>query len=458
MNQIPLPSICNGFHSWDQVFTLLQSKGVSAALIKPLAEKQDNEKNQIYIYSGSGSVLEKIGQVLPMRISRRGASRSTSKTRSLDGSPIWEGSIDWNWLSIDGNYKIAPNTKAIFYFQFPEVRLSGFLSACPGAPDALRRIHQPRFGKRILVFGVGYENNVFALVVTEHTDPSLFPIPNFERHPTLPAFLLKTLAQNAFSELLEDLRHIRRQGWHISRILQNTVGPPKPFKGTQGGGYTLEALLGIPSNPSKVADRDGIEIKSFSSTKVSLMTPVPDGGVQAEEGLLNFLKRFGRQSRNDPELFQFNGWHKYLKRNPTTGLTLTVFGYTKERGFLSNETDVRVGLISDSNEVACSWSYIRLFESWNRKHNRAAYVSSEKRNDARSSVRQSYAFGKTVYLCERTSSRLLLDAIISGDVVYDPGDTSKSNKTQKPKPRPQWRLGNINKLTCLYESVKLFHL
>ena len=52
--------------------------------------------------------------------------------------------------------------------------------------------------------------------------------------------------QNAKNELLERLRVINYDGWHFSRRL-NKSGQVIPYAAQNGGGYTLESLLGISS-------------------------------------------------------------------------------------------------------------------------------------------------------------------------------------------------------------------
>ena len=60
----------------------------------------------------------------------------------------------------------------------------------------------------------------------------------------------------------------------------------------KGGGYTLEALLGIPRNPGSSPDKHGFEIKSYKkSGKISLMTPPPDRGIEALVSFREFMER-----------------------------------------------------------------------------------------------------------------------------------------------------------------------
>jgi hypothetical protein len=459
------------FTTWKEVGDFLHDHGVSTVYIKQLAPKQDNDKNQIYLARQKGAnPFALVERILPLTFGNRASSTSSAKRKSQAGTPILEGTVPWNWVDRDGTPHPAPKTRAIFYLQYPEVRLSGFLTGCDLAPDSLRRSELSRFGCRALAFGTGRTGEVYGLVLTELEDPALFRIlpgspksgitsTGLSKHPRNPVFYYFEVVPDALDKLLDDLRSINKRGWHPSQRLKKEGETPIPFRGTQGGGYTLEALLGIPSNANKNGDRDGIEVKSFAKAKVSLMTPVPDGGIQGNLGLLSFLTSYGYVDLKDPTCLLFNGTHHFGKVQPKTKLKLTISGYDSVNGFTGLQTDVVVSLVDHHGNCAASWSYIRLFESWNKKHANAVYVASEKRLRPGDPVHDAdYRFGTTIWVCEGTSSRHLLDAIIDGAVVDDPGDTSKSGATGKPKSRPQWRVKSIKSLKNLYDSVKKLSL
>lgn len=464
------------FSSWTAVGEALRAHGVATAFVKQLAPNQDNEKNQIYLaYQKGANPFTLIEHILPLTFGERASSTSEKKERSDAGSPILQGTVKWHWVMRDGTAHLAPQTRVIFYLQYPEIRLSGFIAGCNDfAPDAVRRERMDGYGSRALVFGTGSGGAVYALVVTEKEDPSLFStnlldgppvrgtkrrsvmrIAGLTRHSYNAALYYFEVIADGIPRLLADLRRIHARGWIPSQRLVRRDQAPRPFRGKQGGGYTLEALLDIPSNASKEPDRDGVEVKSFSKPKVSLMTPTPDGGVQGNQGLLPFLLKYGYEDKSDPTCRKFNGTHKCGVLNAKTGLTLRVAGYETGKGFLGPETEALVALVDSSGETAASWSFTRLFESWNKKHAKAVYVSSRKRmRHADPDHDADYLLAETVWVCEGTSARHLLDAILAGDVVYDPGDTSKSSKTGKPKPRPQWRVRGLKHLYKLYENVR----
>jgi len=165
----------------DQLRTRFRSFGIDTVYIKHLSAKQDNEKNQIYLGGG----LDGVTNLFPATIDVRSPSESTLKRQSKSGKPKLEAKIDFAWMGSGGELFPAPNTRIIDYFQYPEVRMSGFLSDCKDAPDALRRRLQAQFGKRILALGVAPSGQVLGCVLTERDDPIVTDFPE------LPELLLQ---------------------------------------------------------------------------------------------------------------------------------------------------------------------------------------------------------------------------------------------------------------------------
>ena len=174
--------MARAFTTWKEVGDFLHHHGVSTVYIKQLARKQDNEKNQIYIAGQKGAnPFALIERILPLTFGSRASSTSSAKRHSQAGSPILEGTVPWNWIDRDGTSHPAPNTRAIFYLQFPEIRLSGFLRGCDEAPKSLRRDELSKYGCRALAFGTGKSGEVYGLVLTELEDPALFSVPSGSR-------------------------------------------------------------------------------------------------------------------------------------------------------------------------------------------------------------------------------------------------------------------------------------
>src|SRR5258706_12173126 len=96
------------------------------------------------------------------------------------------------------------------------------------------------------------------------------------------------------------MRMIHEMGWLESerRCKDDTMAP---CKGTNCGGYTLEAHLGIIPNGRAEPDFEGWEIKGCSvgdfsrqpAGPLTLMTPEPTGGLYKDHGAEAFVRRFG---------------------------------------------------------------------------------------------------------------------------------------------------------------------
>ena len=119
--------------------SIFQSLGVDVLYFKELSLKQDNDKNQIYLGSDS---IDGMVNIFPSSLVKIGVSKSKRKRKSTFGKAMIAAKLNFFWLDKNNNLNPAPNTKIIDYFQYPEVRLSGFLQNCKNPPDALRRTKQ----------------------------------------------------------------------------------------------------------------------------------------------------------------------------------------------------------------------------------------------------------------------------------------------------------------------------
>ena len=124
-----------GVIAFSQIEELFSSKQVKQIFVKHLSRKQDNDKNQIYLGNRSNGALN----LFPSQLLLRSESGSTRKPKSVRGRQKIEAKLDFYWLDRDGNSFGAPETRIIDYFQYPEVRMSGFLANCAMPPDPLRR-------------------------------------------------------------------------------------------------------------------------------------------------------------------------------------------------------------------------------------------------------------------------------------------------------------------------------
>ncbi len=507
-----------------QLESLFAAHAVSQLYIKKLAPKQDNEKNQIYLGKG----LDGIGNLFPSEVIERSASESTGKRKSSPGKPKVEAKLDFFWLDDEGALHSAPHTKIIDYFQFPEIRLSGFLRDCDCAPDALRRDKQQKYGQRILALGVSGRRTI-GMVITELDDPLAvdFPaLPASEVCPILGVLIFRgshleserqreirlqtnldlkpkrkprpksaikqqralfdsdvsdgkahgdskrelTVATDLFDDfsylspkelLLQELGDIHRGGWHPSVRLKKGFTEPQPFKHPQGGGYTLEALLGIPPNADKAPDKYGYEIKSFAkSGKISLMTPTADSGYEGEHDFRGFMARYGLPGKAGDGRVVFSGVYRCNKPNKKTGYVLRVMGYDADKDEFSESTEKIKVVIQDDqkSELISSWSFKKLADNWNRKHASACYVQRERRKHAGETDHgNDYRYFDEVYICEGTDIWRLLRAISKGVVYYDPGHEIYAHG--EVKQRPQWRISVTKKLdetlSHLYREINL---
>ena len=428
-----------GIATLAQLQALFGRHGVRTAYVKHLSPKQDNDKNQIYLGGG----LDGVTNLFPARIEVRSASTSLTKRRSSAGKPKLEAQIDFAWLGDDGSRYGAPNTRIIDYFQYPEVRMSGFLKGCDAGPDALRRRMLDAFGKRILVMGTAGDGKVVGVVLTERDDPlvATFPeLPLVGSRGVLRVLTIDGNAGTAPADLLRaELRAIVRAGWHSSRI--NRGGTIVPFTGAQGGGYTLEALLGVAANGKKAPDKHGFEIKSFGGSRISLMTPTPDRGFQGEHSFREFMDRYGHPGMNGDGSQRFTGLHKCGVVNAKSGLGMRVAGYDRTSDSFGDVADVVVELYhAETGEVAAGWSLEKMANCWNAKHANALYITFDSR--AGSDGQAEYRYSSQWLQGKGTDVWRLLRAIDRGTVFYDPADTIYADG--RPKVRSQWRINSSN--------------
>ncbi len=451
-----------GIRSVDELQILFKAHGVNTIYVKHLSPKQDNDKNQVYVGGGFGDICN----ILPATIQERSKSESTNKRGSARGRPKVEGKLSLSWMDSSGEIYPAPNARIINYFQYPESRLSGFLNGCSNPPDSLRRTHQAKYGHRILAIGVAPGGDVIATVLTAREDPVVPDFPDLPPLPALPIFgvLTPDVVADPRAALIDELTPICSGNWYRSLTLRPGDPHPVPFRGNQGGGYTLEALLGVERNANNDPDKYGYEIKAHSqrSAKISLMTPAPDLGEQGRMTFRDFMDRFGSPGRKNGGSVRFTGQFKCGKVTKRSGLTLEVTGYeAKIDTFSRNVNDISVILLNpETRVVVAGWSFERMANTWNRKHASAAYVAYERApcyGDTRHDFK--YRYDPVVHFGEGTSAWKLLRAIARGDIYYDPAHSIYSDGTAKM--RPQWRMSCsklAGKLKSLYSNVEVVRL
>lgn len=422
------------FSDLTSLLSLFRDHGATRIFYKLLSEN-DNSKQQIYL-GGSFEVLT----FFPY-----GTVQAEPGLRN----PTFKAPLDFFWIG-PSTLEKARTAQLILYPRYPEVRLSGFLLGCKTAPNEhLRPIPKHmRQGDdgRVLFFGTTAGGRTLA-----HLAPAGSPL-------ALEVTLAPDTGDGVFKELtvpgspsdaracvLERLREIQQMG-AIPSMKLNKTGDTVPYNARNGGGYTLEALLGIKPNGDAAPDFMGWEIKAFSSDKITLMTPEPNGGFYGSDGVGAFVRRYGRAIPEKDQLY-FTGLHQYAKPNARTDLTLDLYGFDATKGLITDVSGRIVLSDRDGNEAA-SWSYSHLLTHWNRKHASAAYVPFV----SKKSMPPSYCYVNPVLLGERTDFSKYLSALAAGLVVFDPGSKVDAVSTARPKvkARSQFRISKKH-LAVLYE-------
>ncbi|MDM0114923.1 MvaI/BcnI family restriction endonuclease [Variovorax sp. J22R133] len=422
---------------------ILEKAGVVRLLAKPLAQN-DNSKQQIYL-GGSFDVLN----VLPF-----GHVSPDDRAKV----PTFKAPVDFHWLTETGEFQKAPGAQVILYPQYPEVRLSGFLKGCAAAPSQYMRPvpgelrgEKNAWDGRVLFLGVTSDNRVLAFLSlpgsaasqdfdalrkggTLGTAGMLYVLP--------PPGPLAGSPEQLRAALLAALASVARLGWTPS-VRMYGDGTTRPYAATNGGGYTLEALLGIQPNGRSEPDYLGWEVKAIGSDRVTLMTPEPDGGFYGEKGVQAFLRKYGRARGDD---IYFTGTHR-VGVPGTSGHTLQLAGFDSGKQKIE---DVNGGiLLTLDGNVTASWSFAALLEHWGRKHAQAVYV----KYGAQPGTAPQYSFAGPAMLGTGTDFGMFLSALASGLVVYDPAPKIKSANGPRPttKARSQFRI-RVNSLAGLYHA------
>ncbi len=407
----------------------------------------DNSKNQVYLGGGFGALnIIPHGPIVDDDSPQAGSVRDRAKA-----------AVRFFWLDENGP-SLAPDAQVILYPKYPEVRMSGFLNRAERAPKTLMA---SRDEGRVLFFGVCADDRVLGRVVAwddpirkafDDDAPSLGTSGVF--------FDLEKLRQGGVDPkraLLESLGRIHVRGWIASQKLDG-LGNPHPYSARNGGGYTLEAELGISPNSYAEPDFMGWEVKQYgvsdfvkylAKSPITLMTPEPTGGIYRDKGAEVFLRRYGYPDKSGKaDRINFGGIYVAGRAfHVDTGLALRLSGFDSASGKVTDLCG-SVDLIDHGDNIAASWGFKSIMEHWNRKHARAAYVPSMMEFPP-----PKYRYGALVQLCEGTDVLLLLAAIAKGVVYYDPGIKMENTLAPKPeiKRRSQFRIKQ-DRLGDLYQA------
>lgn len=421
------------------------TNGAGKILLKPLAEN-DNSKQQVYLGSDF-EVLKEIpyGEVV---------ADSAAKIQNF------KASVNFFWLTADSQFESAPHTKLILYPSYPEVRLSGFLRGCASAPsDHMRPIPKEARGPknqwdgRVLCMGITNDGRVLAHLALADSAISKDFAAYKERGKLTQSVTSKLLfelegvsaKQDTRVLLLSELKRIYAIGWTNSVRLKS--GEMLPYTARNGGGYTLEALLGVEPNGRSEPDFMGWEVKGHSGSRITLMTPEPDAGYYGENGAEAFVRKYGYQ--RDDGVFYFTGTHKVNIRHEKTQQILSLEGFDPAQGKILN-VDGGIFMIDKDDNPSASWSYPGLIKHWGRKHANAVYVQYETKTEPE----PKYRFLSPVRLGVGTDFNKYLAAMHAGHVVYDPATKYTPNPSGvggRVKARSQFRMSS-NNLSLLYTN------
>ena len=144
----------------NRLINIFSDLGVRQLYVKKLAPN-DNSKNQPYF----GSHLTDLsfiptGELVP-------STTESRKTSDPKRQIKYQTSVNLSWVDADGQTYPAPNSKLIYYPQYPEVRFSGFLHQSKvNASEWMAPDKQGRSLGRWLILGITPDGNVYAYLVT----------------------------------------------------------------------------------------------------------------------------------------------------------------------------------------------------------------------------------------------------------------------------------------------------
>ena len=433
----------------DQLRELMIGAGVTRLVFKRLAPN-DNSKNQVYL-GGDYSAL----QILPFSDVTADVSKKDSKRDRF------KAKVKLQWLDKNGALYDAPTSQLILYPSYPEVRLSGFLKGAKAKPS---RYLGSRDEGRVLILGTAPDGRIVGHVIGEE-NPLIRELDRYhaeDRQGVLVELPLNDDLTDTRGQLLAALLAIHQKGW-IDSIKLDKDGISHPYKALNGGGYTMEAQLGVIPNGTNEPDFLGWEIKQHKSPALdqplkggalTLMTPEPTGGYYKIHGAEDFVRTFGYPDKNGkPDRLNFGGVHKFGQRQALTGLIMELDGFDVQTGKIN---DINGGIVLravDGTEAAV-WYYKTLIEKWQRKHAKAAFIPSLSRKNPG----PQYHYGHVIGLGEKSSISNFLAAMANTAVYYDPGIklefASQPKPPRKIKKRSQFRISPKN-LPSLYETFEI---
>ncbi len=445
--------------SVEAVTALLQNLDCSQIYVKKLAPN-DNSKNQPY-FGGHLTDLPFIptGElVASASVSNKTAGAAKRKIK-------YQTQLDLSWVDADGAVYPAPHSKLIYYPQYPEVRFSGFLRGSKvNASEWMSPDKQGRSEGRWLILGVTQDESIFAYLATpesrlshELADTNFIEVSNIFWQIDIDHSAPKVSTRDALVRKLLEIHHM---GWIPSQRLDSGMNVI-PYKAPNGGGYTLESMLGISPNGIAEPDYLGWEVKQFGVTRfpgtgskpTTLMTPEPNGGFYRESGAIEFVRNYGYPDKSGKlDRLNFGGKHNVGECQKLTGLTMQLIGFDTATSSITDAEGV-IALIDKSDNITASWSFAKLMDHWKRKHSQVVYIPCLKHKQETGIIE--YHYGKDIEMGTGTDFEMILSAMHLGTVYYDPGIKLEHTSTGKPKikRRSQFRV-NHKHLDTLYKKFE----
>ena len=427
--------------------SMLGKYGCDQIFVKALAPN-DNSKNQIYLAPHPDHLRS-----IPKN--NWEIHESTSKKPNTANKKILRANVPFNWLLPDGRSAPAKAAKLIFYPQYPEVRLSGFLQgAAINASDWMQPQKHGRSKGRFLIWGVSKDRTSYAYLAVPNSQISkALDSRDIEAgfntvgdpKERLTAFEADTTVSPR-NEIISRIRDLYLQNPHAGVILKN--GELSSYTAQNAGGMTLEAFFGIEPNGDAKPDYKGWELKGHSQNAITMLTPEPDGGYYKEEGFESFIRRYGYPDQRGVEgRINFGGTYKVGHRTTITNLELKLVGHN-ENDAAKFDINGCVALIDPMNQVAASWSFPKLLNHWQTKHANTVFIPFKRSGDH-------FTYSPDILLGEGTSFENLLRGFATQAIYYDPASKLVTNGQKNTiKRRSQFRVNKKN-LERLFDSFTI---
>ena len=185
--------------------------------------------------------------------------QASKKPKAKSGERIF-GYLDFYWLSPDLSLDSANEAKLIFYPQYPETRLSGFLRGSQTVPSKyLREKSGEVFNNRLLFLGTDRQLKTIGFLAVGHQD-LLDEVRSTSTNLIGIESNIGWLHRRTTATFCIAKNSLQHDGTRLKDGICIRVAP-------QAVGFTLEALLGIAPNSDNAPDYEGYEVKALTVQK-----------------------------------------------------------------------------------------------------------------------------------------------------------------------------------------------